>query len=186
MFSPEFPLYWQCQACSTSIYVTATCTVCWAVNVLLKLLRNLYLYYSHDLATFVCYNCHSAFQVWPPGIQCQICHVMFSDQSAISAHYDTAHSQSSRPPRPEHPDARYECEVCGRKFTEKGNLKKHMSTVHGVGDVKTFQCDICSRVFKEKSKLARHKKAVHKTSWDRVTSCRCWRCWLALWIHCIT
>ena len=85
--------------------------------------------------------------------------MMFSDQSAISAHYDTAHAQSSG--RPEHPDARYGCEVCGRKFTRKYDLKTHLSAVHGVGDVKTFQCDLCSRVFKRKGDLERHVQNVH-------------------------
>ena len=32
------------------------------------------------------------FQAWPPGIECQICHMTFSDQSTISAHYDTVHA----------------------------------------------------------------------------------------------
>ena len=102
-------------------------------------------------------------QVWASGaIQCQICHMTFSNQSAINVHYDKAHAQSSgRPPRPEHPDARHECEVCGRKFTDKGNMRRHLSTVHGVGDVKTFKCDICSRVFKEKSTLTKHLNTVH-------------------------
>ena len=86
--------------------------------------------------------------------------MMFSDQSAISAHYDTAHAQSSGS-RPEHPDARHECEVCGRKFVEKYHLKNHLSTVHGVGEVRTFQCDVCSRVFKHKHHLKRHMR-VHK------------------------
>ena len=67
----------------------------------------------------------------------------FSDQSAIIAHYDTAHAQSSSSSRPEHPDARHECEVCGRKFVYKTHLKRHLSTVHGVGDVKTFKCGVC-------------------------------------------
>ena len=86
----------------------------------------------------------------------------FIDQSAISAHYDTAHAQSSsRPPRPEHPDARHECEVCGKKFVRNRDKKRHLSTVHGVGDVKTFQCDVCSRVFKEKGTLTNHLSQVH-------------------------
>ena len=100
-------------------------------------------------------------QIWSSGIQCQICHVTFSDQSAISAHYDTAHAQSSSSTKPEHPDARYECEVCGRKFTLKFNLKRHVATLHSVGDVKTFQCDVCSRVFKWKGALTRHFNIVH-------------------------
>ena len=102
-------------------------------------------------------------QVWTPGaIQCQICYMTFNDQSAISAHYDTAHAQSSSRGRPERPDARHECDVCGRKFTRKFDLKTHLSTVHDVGDVKTFQCDSCSRVFKHKHVLNRHLRTVHK------------------------
>ena len=114
---------------------------------------------------------------------------MFSDQSAISTHYYTAHAFSYRP---EHPDAKHACDVCGRKFMKKSNMRNHLSTVHGVGfvnifpcdscpkifkhksvlkshlavihgvgDVKRFECDVCSKVFKEKSKLARHVRLVH-------------------------
>ena len=97
-------------------------------------------------------------QVLTPGaIQCQLCHMTFNDQAAISAHYDTAHAHGSS-----RPDARHECEVCDRKFTDTSNLRRHLSTVHGVGDVKTFQCDICSRVFKRKDNLKYHLKNVHK------------------------
>ena len=84
--------------------------------------------------------------------------MMFCDQSAISAHYDTAHAQSSRP---EHPNARHECEICGRKFTEKWNLKLHLRTVHGVGGAESFQCDVCSYVTKRKADLKRHLSSVH-------------------------
>ena len=86
--------------------------------------------------------------------------MMFSDQSAISAHYDTAHAHSSG--KPEHPDARHGCEVCGRKFVYKKDLNRHLSTIHGVGDVKTFECGVCSKVFKEKSNLTKHLRRVHK------------------------
>ena len=105
-------------------------------------------------------------QSWRPNIQCQLCPMTFSDQSAISAHNDTAHVHSNTrappPPRPEHPDAKYPCEVCGRKFTTSSHMRKHMITVHGIGDVKTFQCDVCSKTFKEKDKLKRHLSAVHR------------------------
>ena len=100
-------------------------------------------------------------QAWPPGIQCQICYMTFSDQSAISAHYDTAHAQSSTS-KPERPDARYECEICGRKFMQRGYLKTHRRTVHGVGDVKNFECGVCSKVFNLKSNLTAHLRRVHK------------------------
>ena len=91
----------------------------------------------------------------------------FFDQSAISAHYDTAHAKNNTrapaPSRPERPDAKFPCEVCGRKFTQLGHMRVHVRTVHGFGDVKTFQCDVCSKVFVHKSSLARHLYAVHNS-----------------------
>ena len=100
------------------------------------------------------------FQAWMGSIQCQICHMMFNDQSAISAHYGTAHAQSGG--RPDHPDARHACEVCGKKVTTKHSLKQHMANTHGIGDVMTFQCDICSKAFNQKSSLLRHLRLKHK------------------------
>ena len=83
----------------------------------------------------------------------------FSDSSAISAHYDTAHAQSSG--RPERADARHECDVCGRKFTEKRSLKRHINAIHGDGDVQTFECSVCSKVFNVKGNLTQHLSTVH-------------------------
>ena len=103
------------------------------------------------------------FQEWfPSDIQCQLCPMMFSDQSSLSNHYETAHSDSSRRAKPG--DGMYECEVCGKKFTVNGNLKRHMSTIHAVGDVRTFPCALCSRSFSQKAHLTRHMKQVHKLS----------------------
>ena len=88
--------------------------------------------------------------------------MMFSDSTAISAHYDTAHAQSSSSySRPEHPDARHECEVCGRKFTQRAYLNTHLRAVHNVGDTQTFKCDVCAYVTKYKSDLKRHLSHVH-------------------------
>ena len=69
------------------------------------------------------------FQPCLPGIQCQLCHMMFSDQSAISAHYDAVHGKA------EHPDARHPCHVCDRKFVERRNVKRHLAKAHGIGDL---------------------------------------------------
>ena len=100
--------------------------------------------------------------MWPPGIQCQICHMTFNDQSAINAHYDATHALNSSGKR-EHPDARHECDVCARKFVYKCDLKRHLSTVHGVGNVTTFKCEVCSKVFNLKFNLTKHLRRVHKT-----------------------
>ena len=100
------------------------------------------------------------FQWWPSCIQCQLCHMTFSDQSAINAHYDTVHSVT------ENPKARFGCEVCDKKFTSKTSLKQHLAFTHSIGDAKTFQCDICSRVFNYKSHLTRHIKSVHAVQWQ--------------------
>ena len=84
---------------------------------------------------------------------------MFSDQSAINAHYDTAHTDTTRAKRGE---GAYECDVCGKKFVVSNTLKRHLATVHGVGDVKTFQCELCPRVFSRKDVLYTHVRNVHK------------------------
>ena len=100
------------------------------------------------------------FQYQSPGIQCQLCQMIFTDQSEINAHYDTAHTQASGG-RPEHPNARYPCDVCGKKFVTKKSQKLHASAMHGLGDVRKFKCDICSRVFNQKVHMMRHIKRAH-------------------------
>ena len=118
------------------------------------------LYWQSTCTTTICILwCFVFLQPWLPSIQCQLCPMTFSDQSAISVHYDTAHRPSLL--RPEHPEAKHPCEVCGRKFTKSSSMYKHMRTVHGVGDVKTFQCDVCSKVFKQKCDLKKHLSTVH-------------------------
>ena len=82
--------------------------------------------------------------------------MMFSDQSAINAHYDTAHAQHTKRREPT-----FECDVCGKKVTTKYSLKQHMSIAHGVGDVQKFECDVCSYVTKDKSNLRKHVKNKH-------------------------
>ena len=63
--------------------------------------------------------------------------------------------------RREHPGAKHACDVCGRSFTEKFTLRRHLSSIHGVGDVKTFPCGTCSKVFKYKHHLKAHMKKKH-------------------------
>ena len=81
----------------------------------------------------------------------------FSDQSEISAHYDTAHAQSS-----DKPNAKFECTVCGKKVTSKRSLEQHMTSVHGLGEKRSFSCDLCSYVTSYKTALNRHTRTVHK------------------------
>ena len=97
-------------------------------------------------------------------LHCQSCHVTFSDQSAISAHNDTAHPHShirvSRPPRKEHPDARHACDVCGKKFTTRGNMLTHVSSVHSA-DGRRHECTVCGKAFTQTSSLNLHLRNVH-------------------------
>ena len=115
--------------------------------------------YMYENSNFILLLCVP--QVWPPGIQCQICHMTFSDQSAINAHYDTAHSNTTIT-RARPGEGTHACDVCGKKFTQKSSLNKHVSTVHS--DVKNFECDVCSQTFTQKSSLKRHLNTVHKMS----------------------
>ena len=104
------------------------------------------------------------FQVrWPPSAQCQIRHMPFGDQSAISAHYDAAHAQSrtiEAPPRAEHSDSRHKCVVCGRKFATKGNLSRHLETVHNP-DGPRYECKVCGKNFTQKGHLSQHRTNIH-------------------------
>ena len=104
------------------------------------------------------------FQVrWPPSAQCQIRHMPFGDQSAISAHYDAAHAQSrtiEAPPRAEHSDSRHKCVVCGRKFATKGNLSRHLETVHNP-DGPRYECKVCGKKFTQKGHLSQHRTNIH-------------------------
>ena len=81
----------------------------------------------------------------------------FNDQSAISAHYETAHAQSSGSR-----DARYECTVCGKKMTSKQSFEQHMTNVHGLGEKRSFTCDLCGYVISYKTALNRHIRTIHK------------------------
>ena len=107
--------------------------------------------------------CLCMFQECLPGIQ-------FSDQSAISAYYGTAHVQSSTtaplPPRPEHPDARHECEVCGRTFAFKRNVTRHLRTVHSA-DGPRHECEVCGRKYTQKGNVSEHLRTVHSADGPR-------------------
>ena len=101
-------------------------------------------------------------QKWTSALQCQMCHMTFSDQSAISAHYTTAHSHNIRTPRAKRGTGTNECEVCGKRYMGRDKLKMHMADVHGIGELKTFQCEFCPKVFKQKSHLQAHLKRKHE------------------------
>ena len=131
------------------------------INVRFKSVR-----FDTNLHAHVQASLQNVLQDLTSAVQSQLCPMTFSNQSVISAHFDTAHAQSNNrapaPPRPEHPDAKHPCEVCGRKFTQSCQMRVHMRTVHGVGDAKNFQCDVCSKAFNKKSNLKQHLATVHR------------------------
>ena len=91
------------------------------------------------------------------GIQCQICHMRFIDQSALNSHYDTVHAQNVA-----HPNAKYDCSVCSKKYTSAQNLRFHQAKSHGIGELKTFSCQFCDAVYQEKRSLLRHVQKMHE------------------------
>ena len=109
------------------------------------------------------------FQMWPWGFRCRLCLMTFNDESAMSAHFDSAHAHDTiarappgtRRPPPEHPNAKYPCDGCGKKFTLSGNMQTHRKSVHGVGGVETFKCEVCLKVFKRKADLKTHLSSIH-------------------------
>ena len=108
-------------------------------------------------------------QAWTTGIQCQICHMRFLDQSAINAHYDAVHTGTT--PRARAGEGTHACDVCERRFSSKGYLRHHLAAVHGVGKARIFKCDVCSREFNVKSNLSAHIKRLHKSWGSSVAIC---------------
>ena len=92
------------------------------------------------------------------GIQCQICHMRFIDQSALNSHYDTVHA----PDRPRIITAKFECSLCCKKYTSAQNLRFHRAKSHGIGELKTFSCQFCDAVYREKRSLLRHVQKMHE------------------------
>ena len=66
-----------------------------------------------------------------------MCHMRFVDESALIAHYDTAHAPSRGRPR----KSRLQCEVCGIKFADSSNKRRHIRSASATCDVNMFQCD---------------------------------------------
>ena len=93
-----------------------------------------------------------------PGIECQICHLVFSSQSDIFAHYESAHACKSGELKPP-----FRCEQCQKTFTAKQTLKIHLGAVHGIGEVRIFPCQHCSKVYKYGSHLRVHMMCNHPT-----------------------
>ena len=97
------------------------------------------------------------------GIKCQICHVVFLNQSAITDHYNSEHSGLAIAHYAQRGQGAHACDVCDKRYTTKQSLQRHMATVHAVGEAQTFKCDVCSREFNVKSNLTAHIKRMHNS-----------------------
>ena len=97
------------------------------------------------------------------GIKCQICHVVFLNQSAITDHYNSEHKGLAIAHYAQRGQGAHACDVCDKRYTTKQSLQRHRATVHAVGEALTFKCDVCSREFNVKSNLFAHIKRMHKS-----------------------
>ena len=120
----------------------------------------------------------------PVFIQCQLCHMQFSDQAAMFTHYSTVHSHinalvigpSSSSAAGERDaattaDSKHACLMCAMEFTLKATLNRHLSTVHNVKvsaaakncDVRfrPYQCQVCLKRFTQKHTLVTHLAVIH-------------------------
>ena len=123
------------------------------------------------------------FQAWSLAIQCPLCSMTFSDQSAMSAHCDMAHDQSKTECatmlQPTHPHAMTEsdslgekgqsstvddvnpnqCVICFKVCQTKLHLAQHLTLMHGAG--KNYQCKVCFKNYKSNGHLKSHTSSVH-------------------------
>ena len=72
-----------------------------------------------------------------------MCHMTFADESALIAHYDTAHA----PSRGRQHSLRLECEFSGTKFGDLSSKRRHLRSASATCDVKMLQCDLCLSFF---------------------------------------
>ena len=108
-----------------------------------------------------------AFQTLLRRFQCHLCHLIFDDQSAVSAHYDAAHmihtqiiTEHKTLQRPEEQRiAKHACGVCCKKFATRNELYEHRQTVHA--NMKPYQCEICLTCFNSKDSMKVHLWTLH-------------------------
>ena len=105
--------------------------------------------------------------------RCLICHKVYADASAFSAHATRCHyrcvacgkSFSSKQAhdlhfRADHQLVRYQCQVCAVRFKTKDGFRCHMNAQHNRS--RQYDCLTCGRRFYTRQALYSHKKQNHQ------------------------
>ncbi|KAI0240934.1 hypothetical protein LSAT2_004531, partial [Lamellibrachia satsuma] len=106
-------------------------------------------------------------------VRCLICHKIFADSDAFSAHTDRCHyrcvacgkSFSSKQAhdlhfRADHQLVRYQCQICMVRFKTKDGFRCHMNAQHNRS--RQYDCLTCGRRFYTRQALYSHKKQNHQ------------------------
>lgn len=106
-------------------------------------------------------------------VRCLICHKVFPDSDAFSAHTDRCHyrcvacgkSFSSKQAhdlhfRADHQLVRYQCQICMVRFKTKDGFRCHMNAQHNRS--RQYDCLTCGRRFYTRQALYSHKKQNHQ------------------------
>ena len=126
----------------------------------------------------------------PLVIHCQLCPLTFSDESAMSAHYDTAHAQTNSPsPVPSQPDLADQCDTVSPRSEHSCTAHaptsnssppaqpEHSDTGHAETNSQSSplqsrperpvvkrSCEVCSITFARMNSLRRHMRTAHSVS----------------------
>lgn len=106
-------------------------------------------YWPESSQTF---NTHGASLLARPSymqVQCQICHMEFSNISELKLHIQLhhAHDKNAFP---------FVCDMCNRGFFSQRGLQHHKEK-HSAG----FECQMCSKKFSYSRNLKRHQEVFH-------------------------
>ena len=120
----------------------------------LMLCKVLYEKLTFDYVMFQMWMPNFGHQQLQPKLFCQICKAGFTDSTALSAHYATAHTA---PPK----KYSFFCRICEKGYNDKTTLAAHEFTMHGLGQAPR-KCRFCEARFTNSKQLKKHVGLNHK------------------------